>query len=313
MQQLQQLALPPLPVPNLGYACLNQTLRLRKPTIFSGRECRKRTFERRGLVHVSQLALANCIDLLKIVQWNHEHGIRLFRVSSNMFPWASAYHLDDLPDFAAACDALAAVGQLARSYGQRLTSHPSHFVQLAAQDESLVQSSLRDLEVQSQIFDLMGFAPSHWNKINIHVGGAYGDKPGTLLRFARSVDRLSADCRARLTVENDDRDTMFSTSDLLPLHDWTGVPLVFDFHHHKFCAGLLSEAEALEASLATWPQGIRPIVHWSESQEGRKPHAHSDLIMGPMCLHGREAEVDVMVEAKHKELAVIEFQRIMAL
>ena len=30
----------------------------------------------------------------------------------------------------------------------------------------------------------MGYPPSHENKINIHIGGVYGDKPSTLARFA---------------------------------------------------------------------------------------------------------------------------------
>lgn len=50
-----------------------------------------------------------------------------------------------------------------------------------------------------QIFDIMGYEPSHWNKINIHVGGQYGSKQETILRFAENFKRLSAACQARLT------------------------------------------------------------------------------------------------------------------
>lgn len=89
----------------------------------------------------------------------------------------------------------------------------------------------------AQIFDLMGFEPSHWNKINIHVGGVYGDKKSTIDRFAANFRRLSPNLRARLTLENDDTPSGYSISDLLPLHEATGIPLVFDFHHYKFCPG----------------------------------------------------------------------------
>ena len=71
--------IPPRPVPNLGYACLNTTLQLQKPPVTSNRGAILRTFEEKGLPHISQLALQNCKDLLPIVQWNHEHNIRLFR------------------------------------------------------------------------------------------------------------------------------------------------------------------------------------------------------------------------------------------
>ena len=83
----------------------------------------------------------------------------------------------------------------------------------------------------------MGFEPSHWNKINIHIGGMYGEKEPTLERFAEGFGRLSENCRARLTVENDDWINGFSVKDLLPLSQKCNIPIVFDFHHHKFCTG----------------------------------------------------------------------------
>ena len=91
-----------------------------------------------------------------------------------------------------------------------------------------------------QVLDLMGFEPSHWNKINIHIGGVYGDKLSTLDRFAQNFQRLSDNCKSRLTLENDDWGCAFSVRDLLPLSKKCGIPIVFDFHHHKFCTGALS-------------------------------------------------------------------------
>jgi UV DNA damage repair endonuclease len=49
--------------------------------------------------------------------------------------------------------------------------------------------------------------------------------------------RLAICLRARLTVENDDRGSMYSVNDLLHVHQKTGIPIVFDFHHWKFCQG----------------------------------------------------------------------------
>ena len=73
-------------------------------------------------------------------------------------------------------------------------------------------------------------------------------------------------------------------------------------------AGDWTEKEAFFAALGTWPKGIRPVVHWSESQEERRPSAHSDYIQGPMNLHGMEAEVDVMIEAKCMERTLLRFR-----
>lgn len=299
----------PPPQLSLGYACDNLTLR-RSGRIFTNRSCFKRTFLTRGLAHVSTLALHNCRDLLHIVRWNHENGVDLFRVSSKLFPWSGQYELEELPDFEEISATLAAIGDLVRSYGQRLTCHPPHFIKLASPKEDVRLRSIADLEIQARVFDLMGFSPSHWNKINIHVGGVYGSKARTLERFAKTFDSLSESVRQRLAVENDDRPNSYSVADLLPLHASTGIPITFDFHHHQFCRGGQTQQEAFEAALTTWPVGIRPVVHWSETPECPErqqthPHAHSAFVYGPIYLYGREAEVDVMIESKAKEVALL--------
>ncbi len=246
-----------------------------------------------------------------MIQWNHEHGVRLFRMSSVLWPWMGAFQLAALPQRAEIAGALRFAGDLARAFDQRLTFHPSHFVKLAAPSEALVAKSAAELEAHSHILDLMGYEPSPVNKINIHVGGVYkelGDKAATLRCWAAGFARLSPACRARVTIENDDVPNLFSLEDLLPLHAATGVPLVFDFHHHRFCPGGLTEKQALRAALAMWPRGVRPVVHWSESQAGRRPHAHSDYVKGPIFLHGFEKDVDVMIEAKAKEQALLAYR-----
>lgn len=299
----------PLSNLTLGYACDNLTLG-RSERIFTNRSCHKGTFNSRGLDHVSKLALANCRDLARIIQWNYENGIHLFRVSSKIFPWSGQYELEALPDFEEISSALASAGDLARTYGQRLTNHPPHFIKLASTDEEVRLRSIADLEIQARVFDLMGFLPSHWNKINIHVGGRYGSKPRTLERFAQTFDSLSESVRHRLAVENDDRPNSYSVTDLLPLHTATGIPITFDFHHHQFCPGGQTQQEAFEMAISTWPSGIRPVVHWSEMPECPErqrthPHAHSAFVYGPIHLYGREAEVDVMIESKAKEVALL--------
>lgn len=302
---------PPLPVPNLGYTAENITLARQKPLIKMNRACQKKTLETKGLGHISSLALANCRDMAAVLAWNAAHGIRLFRISSQLFPWSSVYSLEQLPDYEEIVLALRKAGELARATNQRLTMHPPHFVKLGTkQQESLLQKSMNALELHSKVFHLMGYTPSAWNKINIHVGGVYGSKSKTLARWARSYDRLSHACRARVTVENDDTPNSYSLSDLLSLHELCGVPLVFDLHHHRFCPGTLSQEDALGAAIDTWPVGVRPVVHWSEEPEcpqkrASHPHAHSNFVYGPINVYGREEDVDIMIEAKARELALL--------
>ena len=164
------------------------------------------------------------------------------------------------------------------------------------------------LEIQAQAFDLMGLPRSPYNKMNIHVGGTYGDKASALARFEAAFWQLSEGVRSRMTLENDDVPGQYTIDDLLPVAQRLGIPLVFDLHHQRFNKGGMSDREALEAAVDTWPQGVRPVVHWSESQAGRRPLAHSDFVEAPLegILYGFDVRnVDIMIEAKAKERALL--------
>ena len=295
----------------IGYACINSTLQA-AGGITTNRGMRQKTFNEKGLNYVSELALQNCRDLVTIVKWNEEMGIKLFRMSSDLFPWMTLYDFTDLPDYNKIANLLKGVGTLAAKYNHRLTFHPSHFNALGSPNPKVVEKTIKELNKHSDIMDLMGLSVTHYNKINIHVGGAYGDKQSALDRWCSNFDKLNDNTKSRLTIENDDKANMYSVVELVEgISKRTGVPVVFDYYHHKFCTGGLTEQEALELAASTWPEGIVPCTHYSESRrkehldESIKAQAHSDLINGPIETYGNN--IDVVVEAKHKELAVLNY------
>jgi UV DNA damage endonuclease len=296
---------------NLGYACINMSLSDHKPKITTNRSMIKRTFLERGLPYASELGLQNSKDLIKILQWNVENGIFLFRMSSEFFPWASEYKLEDLPDYSDISYHLKRAGDYAKEKGIRLTSHPGPFVVLTSPREEVVNNAITDLEIHGKIFDLLGLDHSPYNKINIHCNGVYGDKKSAMDRFIQNYKRLSPSVQSRLTVENDDKATMYSVLDLMYIHNQIGIPIVFDYHHHQFNTGNLTERDALELAYSTWPTDITPVVHYSESKglhesnDKLKPQAHSDYINHLPNTY--EFDVDIMVEAKQKELSILPF------
>jgi UV DNA damage endonuclease len=296
---------------NLGYACINMTLGSRKPKITTNRSMVRKTFLERGLDYAGELGLENSRDLLQILKWNTENGIKLFRLSSEFFPWASEYKFEDLPQFLRIRTLLSGAGHYAQSVGMRINSHPGPFNVLTSPKESVVQNTIVDLELHGKIFDLMGLEKSPYNNINIHCNGVYGDKKSAMDRFILNFQRLSPSVQTRLTVENDDKESMYSVKDLMYIHDKTGIPIVFDYHHHKFCTGGLSEEQALKLAVSTWPKGITPEVHYSESKSLHennikiKPQAHSDYIN--VLPNTYELDLDIMVESKAKELAILPF------
>ena len=296
----------------LGYACINMTLQA-AGGITTNRGMRQKTFNERGLSYVSELALQNVKDLETIVKWNEEMGIKLFRMSSELFPWMTYYDFEDLPDYPMIDVYLKNIGALAEKYGHRLTFHPSHFNALGSPNPKVLESTIKELNEHSKIMDLMGLSATVYNKINIHIGGAYGDKQATLKRWIDNYYELDSNTQMRLTVENDDKENMYSVKELYKgISEQCGVPIVFDYYHHKFCTGGLTEQEALELAAKTWPKGIVPCTHYSESRrkekldESIKAQAHSDLIKDTIQTYG--LDIDVVVEAKHKELAVLNYK-----
>lgn len=294
---------------NFGYACINMTLSElpKSKRVTTNRSMIRKTFNQKGIAYASELALLNVLDLEKILKWNEQHGFRFFRLSSDIFPWASEYELEQLPDYEQIAAALKRAGNFAKAHGHRLTFHPGPFNKLTSSNERVTRNTIKDLTVHGEIFDLMGLSRTPYNKINIHVGAHYNNKPKALATFCKNFERLPECVQQRLTVENDDKASLYSTSELyFGVFEQIGIPIVFDFHHHKFCTGDLNEAEALFIASMTWGS-VKPVVHYSESrcdEQGIKcmPQAHSDYIKGPITLHG--FDVDVMIEAKAKELAV---------
>ena len=295
----------------IGYACINMTLQT-AGGITTNRSMRQKTFNERGLSYASELALQNVKDLVHIIKWNNEMGIKQFRMSSDLFPWMAYYQLDELPDYEEISDYLYMAGDEA-SGKQRLTFHPGHFYVLGSPNPTVVNKTIKELNQHSQIMDIMGLSITPYNKINIHIAGAYGDKQATLKRWIDNYYKLNHNTQARLTVENDDKENMYSVKELYKgISEQCGVPIVFDYYHHKFCTGGLTEQEALELAAKTWPKGIVPCTHYSESRrkekldESIKAQAHSDLIKDTIQSYG--LDIDVVVEAKHKELAVLNYK-----
>ena len=297
---------------NIGYACINMTLGEQTPRITTNRSMVKKTFTQKGISYASELALQNSRDLFEILKWNVANNIKLFRISSDMFPWASEYNLEDLPDYKKISNILKGCGTYANDNGLRINSHPGPFNVLVSPNPKVVANTIIDLELHGKLFDLMGLSQTPYNNINIHCNGVYGDKISAMDRFCDNFEKLSESVRKRLTLENDDKASMYSVSDLMYIHHKTGIPIVFDYHHHQFCTGGLSERQALLLAVSTWRKsGVTPEVHYSESKalheenNKLKPQAHSDYITSLPNTY--RINVDIMVEAKAKELAILPF------
>jgi len=273
---------------------------------------RKATFEAKGIKYASELALANAKDLLEILMWNADNGVKVFRMGSGIFPWGTEYNSTSLPDFFEIASTLRICGNFAKSTGQRITAHPDHFVKLGSHKESVVLNSIKDLELHSEVFDLMGLDATPYNAINIHVGMNFSEE--TADRWITNFRRLSPNLQARMVVENDDKESAFSIIQLFTyLHTELGIPLTFDYFHHQFHPDGLTTQDAAEFAAGTWPEGITPLFHYSESKNVNEhvqgnPRAHADYVFSRIDDFGLTIDVDL--EAKAKELALFKYREL---
>jgi UV DNA damage endonuclease len=261
-----------------------------------------------ALAKLSRLCMENADALLASLRFCAENGIGCFRINSQILPIKThptcGYEVSDLPGNDEIIRRFKECGQFVKKHKLRTCFHPDQFVVLNSPRPDVMEKSVQELEYQAEVAEWTGA-----DVINIHGGGAYGDKSKALAEFARNLDRLSSRVRSRLTVENDDK--IFTPSDLLPICKVTGIPLVYDVHHHRCNRDGLSEEEATEQAISTWNR--EPMFHLSspiQGWDGPGPERHHDFIDVndfPRCW--RQRNITVEVEAKAKELAVEKLAR----
>ena len=293
----------------MGYCCI--CLSLDKEGVTTNRGMVKKTFLREGLKYVSELALKNTSDLIRIIKFNSENSIKMYRISSDMFPWMSEYEIDDLPDIKEILNNLEEAGRIAKQAGQRLSFHPSHFCVIASLNPEVVVKSVKELRQHAEIMDKMGLERSHKYPVNIHINTTKPSKEESAERFIEEYNKLPDTVKSRLVLENDDKKSQFTPTDLYTLiYKRIGVPITYDYLHHKCNSDELSEKEALELCISTWPKNIPALTHFSDSRKlfedsSVKDVAHSDWIWSKIETYGKV--FDIELEVKMKDLALLKY------
>lgn len=297
----------PQPI-QLGLCCLNMTLR--QQNIYPGRKMIIRTIQEKGLDELKQRILQNLRDILQMMKWNDANGIRVFRLSSDLFPHKTNPKVEHY-SFDFAIPLLKEIGLLSKQLGQRLTFHPGQYNVLGTPHEDVFQRTLADLDYHATVMDLMEL--DQHSVMVIHAGGFFGNRQETIRRWCKNYTRLPNHVQKRLVLENCEK--AFSIKHCLQVSRHTGVPIVFDTHHFNCYQQLHPEEHFYHPGtyipyiLDTWEKrNIKPKFHISQQGPGRIGH-HSDyideipqyLLDIPLLYN---TSIDIMVEAKKKELAI---------
>ena len=294
----------------LGLCCQNIELKNLKPSIFPARKMIVRTVLEKGLDALKEKIILNLQDTLKLIEWNEENGIKVFRLSSELFPHKSNKMIEDY-SFDFALDLLKQIGDKAKQYNQRLTFHPGQYNVVGSPNKKTFDQTILDLKYHADVLDLMGTDEN--SVMVVHGGGLYGDKEKTKKRWCEQFKLLPENVQKRLVLENCEK--CFSVRDCLDISKEINIPVVFDTHHYS-CYSILHPDETqdpaedyIEEILGTWTKrGIKPKFHVSEQGAGKCGH-HSDYIeeLPEYLLNIPEKygiKIDIMIEAKMKEKAI---------
>jgi UV DNA damage endonuclease len=281
----------------IGYPCINRSLGCRSDRTF---RLGSYTDER-----LRSTIAGNLFCLYKILEWNAHRSLLFFRISSDLVPFAS-HPTCTLPWHELFSDEFSKIGDFIKRERIRISMHPDQFIILNALDQEIITKSIAELSYHAMVLDLMGLDPVA--KIQIHVGGLYGDKERSMNRFVEQYRQIDNKIRRRLVIEHDEN--RYSAADCLKIHKMTGIPVLFDFFHHT-CYNLGEQLpDIISATGRTWGErdGL-PMVDYSSQHPLKRPGSHADSIdpghFRKFLQASNPANFDLMLEIKDKEQSAL--------
>ena len=288
----------------IGYPCINLTLNNPFPSTFRLKSFSESRFK--------ETVKNNLDHLLKILKFNLKSNILFFRISSDLIPFAShPVCTFDWPSYFNA--EFMEIGKLVTKNNMRVSMHPDQFVILNAVDQKIVQNSIRELEYHSQVLETMNLL--YDAKIQIHVGGVYGNKQVAKNRFIKNFNNIDETLKRRIIIENDDRS--YSLSDCLDINKETGIPIVFDTFHHECLNNNEKIIDAVISSSKTWKYSLDgfPIIDYSSQSKGERKGKHVKTIeinhfveyydIFKEVFRTEAIDLDIMLEIKDKEKSAL--------
>ena len=283
----------------IGYPCINRTIDCTANSIF-----RLKSYSETRL---KQTVKKNIDCLIRILQFNLERRLFFFRISSDLVPFAS-HPINEFNWQRHFQEEFEEIGEFITKNRMRISMHPDQFTLINSIKEDIFERSKNELKYHAQILDLMRLETSA--KIQIHVGGAYGDKEESMDRFVTRFGMLDESIIRRLVIENDDK--LYDLNDCIKINAKIQIPILFDTFHHKLNnSGNLTTEESLKLTTKTWHEkrdGI-PMVDYSSQEPNGSPRQHTETIniedFDLFLKQTQQFDFDVMLEIKDKEKSAI--------
>lgn len=287
---------------SIGYACIG--LGVPESKI---KTCRLKNVTDEKL---AELIKYNLDSLENMVRYNAMHNIRLFRMSSDIIPFAT-HPVNALNWRLVFENELNRIGQLLEENNIRVSMHPGQYTVLNAKNSEVVERAIEDLNYHSTFIDAVGGDAS--NKIVLHVGGVYDNKEMAIQRFIENFSYLDSSVKKRIVIENDERN--YNVVDVLRIAETLDIPVVFDNLHHAIHMPQQQKTqhEWIDLCGQTWGEcDGNQKIHYSQQNIDKKPGAHSTTIAIESFMTFYEKlkdnNIDIMLEVKDKNLSAIKCQ-----
>ena len=279
----------------IGYPCINRTVNCK-----GNRTFRLKSYSERRLIDT----VTNNLDWLsEILTFNVDHNLLFFRITSDLIPFAS-HPVCQFNWFTYFKDKLSSIGAFIKLNNIRISMHPGQYIVLNSLDEGILTRSIKELQYHTYILDALGLDVSA--KIQVHIGGVYGDKDKSIRRFIERYSNLDKAIKRRLVIENDHRS--YTANDCIRIYGETGVPILFDVFHHELNNSGSSSMVTLADTAITWQShdGI-PMVDYS-SGELKINHAESldSSHFEHFLITTQPYDFDIMLEIKDKEKSALQ-------
>lgn len=288
----------------IGYPCINTRIGCTP----------NRTFRLASYSEERMLETAgwNIKCLERIVEWNIRHGLLFFRIGSGLIPFGSHPANNEKWKIRLG-DMLYRIGNLIEKGNVRISMHPDQFVVLNTPHREVLENSTRELEYHCNVLDLMGLGRDA--KVQIHVGGAYGDKKASVERFVKNFRMLGRNMKRRTVIENDDR--LYSLAECLSVSRRCGMPVVFDSFHHECLNAGEGFREAARSAMRTWKKGDGPLMcDYSSQKKGARRGSHAQKIdiahFRNFISQTKGLDFDIMFEIKNKEKSALRAKKIIS-
>ena len=281
----------------VGYPCINLSINCK-----GNRTFRLKSYSEKRLIETVENNL-DCLD--KILRFNLEHNILFFRITSDLIPFAShpicKFNWQDY-----FMETFQHIGDFINNKNIRISMHPDQFTLINPLDPKIFEKSIMELYYHNDVMDLMSLDSSA--KIQIHVGGVYGNKDESISRFIQRYNELDKKLKRRLVIENDER--LYTIKECLQINEQIGIPVLFDVFHHRLNNNNETIRQVLISVSETWKEedGI-PMIDYSTQDVKNRRGKHGNTLdvinFKNLLKETKSFDYDVMLEIKDKEKSAL--------